>query len=306
MMAFEQYIYPDLIIKDLKATNKQEAIKLLIDKVYEKHPSSSGDVKKEEAFAEAMQREELQSTGLGQGRAFPHVRIDGWKDFVIALGYCKEDLPFESLDDQPVFFICLMISSKDQPYLILKAMSNIIKFLNELENIRSLFENKTPAELADIFKNKQLTIKKIVEAQDIMRPLKTFAKLDDSIEAVVKLMHLKKIDVLPVVDNENCLKGQLSCFNIFDHEVPEFFKQLNTVSFVRNIDPFEKFFKLQKNLKVKDYLKEDCATVEHNATLIEIIFLLTTKKHPRLFVTRDKKLVGIIDRFCILDRILFF
>lgn len=305
-MAFQQYIFPNLIIKDLKASNKQEAIKTLINKIYEHHPDFAGTVTKDEAFTEAMQREELQSTGLGQGKAFPHVRVNGWKDFVIALAYCKEDLPFESLDNEPVHFICLMISSKEQPYLILKAMSNIIKFLNDIGDIRSIFENKTPLQIAEIFQTKQLTIKKVVEAQDIMRPLKTIANIDDSIEDVVKLMHLKKIDVLPVVDNDKQLIGQLSCFNIFDYEVPEFFKQLNTVSFVRNIDPFEKFFKLQKNLKIKDYLKEDCATVEHNATLIEIIFLLTTKGHPRLFVTKEKKLVGVIDRFCILDRILFF
>lgn len=306
MIDFGQYIYADLIVKDLNVKSKEEAIEALVERVYQKYPSFAGEVPKEKTLEEIMHRESMQTTGLGQGKAFPHVRIEGWEKFVIVLGYCVDPINFQSLDDKPVNFICLMISSKEQPYLILQSMSNIIKFLDEVKNVRFLFENKSSQEIAHAFKTKDLKINQIVEAQDIMRPLKTIVKIDDSIEKIVKHMHLKKIDVLPVVDDEGRLKGQISCFNIFEHEVPDFFKQLHTVSFVRNIDPFEKFFKLQKDLKVKHYLKESCATVKHDATLIEIIFLLTVKNYPRLFVTRDERLVGVIDRFCILDRILFF
>jgi len=190
--------------------------------------------------------------------------------------------------------------------MILRSMSTLIRLLDDIEGTGFVFDDKSPEDIAAVFKSPALKVEKMIKAQDIMRPLKTVVNSDDSIENVVNLMHLKKIDVLPVVDDEGRLKGQISCFNIFDYEVPEFFKQLHTVSFVRNIDPFEKFFKLQKDLKVKDYLKEECVTVRHDATLIEIIFLLTVKNNPRLFVIKDEKLIGIIDRFCILDRILFF
>ncbi len=306
MIDFGQYIYADLIIKDLKATTKQEAIGILVDKVYECYPEFAGEVKQKTVYEEILKREELQTTGLGQGRAFPHVRLEGWKDFVIALGYCHNSIDFKSLDESLVHFVCLMISPKDQPYLVLQSMSNIIKFLEDVGNVRNLFANKSALDIATAFKTRDLKISQIVEARDIMRPLKTTVKINDTIEKIVKYMHLRKIDVLPVVDGEGILKGQISCFDIFEHEIPDFFKQLHTVSFVRNIDPFEKFFKLQKNLKVVDYLKDTCATVKDDATLIEVIFLLTIKGYPRLFVTQDEKLVGVIDRFCILDRILFF
>jgi mannitol/fructose-specific phosphotransferase system IIA component (Ntr-type) len=306
MVDLKSHIHSDLIFNDLKGVNKEDIIMKLVDAVYERHPECVGEVPKKTALKEVIEREKRQTTGLGEGVAFPHARIKGWKKFAVVLGYCRDGIDFESLDGKPAYFVCLLISSEDQPYMVLKSMSNLVRFIHTLKDIRELFVNNDPQQIASIFRNEQYETKKVIEAHDIMRDVKTVVTEDDPIEQVIKDMHIKKIDVLPVTDMTGRLKGQISCFNIFEKEIPDFFKQLHTVSFVKNIDPFEKFFVLKKDLKVKDFLKEECATVDYSATLLEIIFLLTTKAYPRLFVLKDEKLVGLIDRFSILDRILFF
>ena len=55
-----------------------------------------------------------------------------------------------------------------------------------------------------------------------------------------------------------------------------------------------------------DVLKGEGTAISENTTLAEIIFQLTIKNRPKLFVVENGRLVGEIDRFSIIDKILFF
>jgi CBS domain-containing protein len=102
------------------------------------------------------------------------------------------------------------------------------------------------------------------------------------------------------------LCGEISCLNIFTYSIPDFFSRLQTVSFVRHLDPFEKYFRLKKGLKVKDLYVPSTRTIAENTTLMEIIFEMTTNNKSRLYVVDESGLVGVVDRFTVIDRILFF
>jgi len=238
--------------------------------------------------------------------AFPHARIKGWNRFAMAIGISKRGINFNSLDARPVNFICLMVSSTDEPYLILQAMAALIRFAQKIKFNETLFEGMDSAAIAAEFQKHDIKAFQIIRASDIMRPVKISVRVDTPLEEVSRLMHLYHLDVLPVLGEQDKLKGQISCFEIFVFGIPDFFKHLHTVSFVRHIDPFEKYFKIKKELTVKDIFKSDCAMISHDATLLEIIFELTVKNKPKLFVIREGVLVGEIDRFSIIDKILFF
>ena len=85
-MQLSSYIDPKLIFTDLEAGSKDEAIKTMIDRVasYDKKVSQM----KNEITKCIMDREEI-STAMGMGIAIPHARIEGFDDFVIALGLVK-------------------------------------------------------------------------------------------------------------------------------------------------------------------------------------------------------------------------
>ena len=134
-----------------------------------------------------------------------------------------------------------------------------------------------------------------------------FVTLETSIEEATHIMHLNRLDVLAVLKENSEYCGEISCLDIFEHGMPDFFKQLNTVSFVKHIDPFEKYFKIKGDLKVKDFYKRGDSSIKDTATLLEIIFNMTVKKKSKLFVVKeDGRLAGVIDRFCIIDKVLFF
>jgi CBS domain-containing protein len=74
------------------------------------------------------------------------------------------------------------------------------------------------------------------------------------------------------------------------------------------MNPFEKYFDVDKTLKVSDLLaKKENSTlvISADATLMEIIFEMTVKNKEFLYVlSEDGKLRGVLDRYSIIDKIL--
>lgn len=308
MIDISKYLNSEAIIPDLKARTKEEAIRALVEKIFESKLAGDCPIDREEACEEVIKRENLQTTGIGNGLAFPHARIEGWGDFAVAMARSEEGIDFTSIDGKPAKFIFLLISSPDEPYIILQTMSAIIRFLSDMGHGENILEN--PVKIQEIlqrFFDKDIEATEHILARDIARPVMNCVSLDTSVEEATRTMHLHRRDILPVVDKNNKFCGEISCCEIFEYGMPDFFKQLNTISFVRHIDPFEKYFKIKRDLKVRDVFTDGSKPMQKDSTLIEIIFEMTVKNKSKLFmVEEDGTLAGIIDRFCIIDKILFF
>jgi len=308
MLDLSGYLDADAIITALPVTTKEGAIRALVQKLFARQQLLNSAVSESEACEAVLNREQLQSTGIGKALAFPHARIPGWGAFAVAAAACEEGLEFGSIDGKPVRCIFLMISSPDEPYIILQTMSAIIRAITDYNSHESRTgQGVNYAELLQTFSGSSIKASKHLLAKDIARPVENCVELTTSLETVTHMMHFKRESLLPVVDRNNRLCGEISCYCIFDYGMPDFFKQLNTISFVRHIDPFEKYFRLQKSLTVQDVLIKDIHPVQEDATIAEIVFEMTVKRKSKLFmVNRAGELTGVIDRFSIVDQILFF
>ncbi len=306
MADVNKYIKQELIIPDLKVSTKPDSIRQLVEKIFSVPNPALGDLSCDFVFQAVMKRENIQTTGLGNGLAFPHARLEKCLDLVLAIGVSKEGVNFDSLDKQPCNIICLMFSPVDKPYIILQTMAALSRALAEKQNVDDILSAPSADKIAEIFIKSTLKTSKIVVARDLMRPVSQAVHIETTIEKTTQIMHLNRIDVLPVIDSENNLRGEISCLKIFTYGIPDFFKQLETISFVRNLDPFEKYFKFRKDLKVKDLYEPTASSISMDTTLIEMVFEMTAKNHSRLFVTNKGRLVGEVDRFSIIDKILFF
>ena len=302
-----EYIDHRLIISDLDTDTKEEAIQILVDKIYEvKSEIFPENFKNSHLYSKVIERENIQSTGLGHGIAFPHARIEEFKDLTLAIGLSKKGLDWQSLDKKQCNVICLMISPQLKPYLILQMMAVLARFMSQQENINKIMSGLSPKQIAEVIKESSLATSKIVLAKDIMRPIEKYVTLETSIEETTRIMHLNRFDILPVIDENHMLLGEISCLDIFTYGIPDFFNQLQTISFMRSLDPFEKYFKFKKNLKVKDIYSKNVNQISKNTSLMEIIFEMTTKNKLKLYVVDSGKLIGVIDRFSVIDKILFF
>ena len=63
---------------------------------------------------------------------------------------------------------------------------------------------------------------------------------------------------------------------------------------------------MRHGLAVKDILAHGDYVISEEATLMEIIFQISIKNKVKLFVLEDNRLVGEIDRFSLIDKVLFF
>ncbi|MDP8298746.1 MAG: PTS sugar transporter subunit IIA [Candidatus Tantalella remota] len=308
MIDISQYLNSQSMVPELKASTKEGAIKLLIEKIYQEPGGDDIAVSKDEAYNSVMNRESLQSTGIGNELAFPHARIEGWGEFRLAMGVLRDGVDFNSLDGNPAKFIFLMISSPEQPYMILQAMAAIIRFIGDMGPEGEILSNSIKIDrILNIMQKKEIEATEHVLAYDIARPVKDFVTLKTPIEDVTQKMHIKRISILPVVQDDNRFYGEISCHDIFTFGMPDFFRQLQTISFVKHVDPFEKYFSINKGLRVEDLGLKEGTGIKKDSTLLEIVFELAVKKKSKLFMLEDDRtLAGVIDRFSIIDKILFF
>jgi CBS domain-containing protein len=95
---------------------------------------------------------------------------------------------------------------------------------------------------------------------------------------------------------------------IFFLSAYQLFLSLHVISFVKHMNPFEKYFDVDKTLKVQSILDKKNKSeqvISANATLMEIIFEMTVKNKEFLYVlSSDKKLRGVLDRYSIIDKII--
>jgi len=106
----------------LETDSKDTALLTILERLNE-----TGAIKDKSAVAEGIfQREKLMSTGIGLGIGIPHVRMDGIESLIMAVGLSSLDIvDYESLDNEPVRLIFMILAGKDQHTLHIKTMSAI-------------------------------------------------------------------------------------------------------------------------------------------------------------------------------------
>lgn len=141
-------ICKETIKLDMKAKNKNEALKELTELLYDADVISN-----KEAFLEDVYyRETLGSTGIGNGIAIPHGKSKFVSRTSIAFGKTKENLEWETLDGEPVNFIILFaVTESDKTSTHVRLLSKIATKLGDDEACAALLKATTPEEVYEIF-----------------------------------------------------------------------------------------------------------------------------------------------------------
>lgn len=149
-MKLSELIDTKSIVSELQAATKEDVIKELVVAL-----AAAGKVAKsntDSLTAALMAREQLGSTGIGQGLAVPHAKHDSVGDLVAAFGRSKTGIEFDSLDGEPVQLVFLLLSNKDASGLHLEALAYITKLLRDEVFCRFLKEAKSLEEIVDLLK----------------------------------------------------------------------------------------------------------------------------------------------------------
>lgn len=143
-MKLKDFIINDAIVADLHATDRDAALRELVESLAKAGAIEEGAV--DEIVAALIKREQNGSTGFGKGVAVPHAKHPKVTKMVGTIGRSPEGLDFAALDHQPVYCIVLLLSPEHQPQQHLQAM-NII-FSNLQKDIFRRFLRQSPSKEA--------------------------------------------------------------------------------------------------------------------------------------------------------------
>jgi mannitol/fructose-specific phosphotransferase system IIA component (Ntr-type) len=147
-MKLKDFIITEAIVSDLKATDRDGAIRELVQSL-----ATAGaipDTAADEVAAALVGREQNGSTGFGKGVAVPHVKHPKVKKMVGAIGRSAAGLDFAALDHQPVYSVVLLLSPENQPQQHLQAMNIVFSNLQKDMFRRFLRQAATQQAISDL------------------------------------------------------------------------------------------------------------------------------------------------------------
>ena len=184
-MRIKDILSPESMIMELKAKNKEDAIKEMTDLEV-----ATDIVNDEDAFIKSIwDRENESTTGIGGGIAMPHARNKSINKARVLFAKSKEGIDYNSLDGQPVhlFFMITAPAGADNTHL--QALAKLSGLLIDPELVEKLKAAKTPEEVIDLFEKaetkKDEEDKKAAEAKKAKEAAKAQGSSDDNKPLIV-------------------------------------------------------------------------------------------------------------------------
>lgn len=148
-MKLSKFSEENLVQFDLNADTKSAVIEELVELI-----SCSNMVKdKNQLLSDVKEREELVTTGVGYGVAFPHAKTRAVKGIVIAFGRSKEGIEFDAMDHRPVNLFFLIAAPEDAIGAHLNVMARLSFLMKSESNRQKLMEAVSPGDVLALMDN---------------------------------------------------------------------------------------------------------------------------------------------------------
>jgi PTS system nitrogen regulatory IIA component len=125
-MEINNLVSPESVLSNLRVTGKKQALQELARKA----ANISGQPERV-VFDVLMERERLGTTGVGNGIAIPHGKVAKIDRLYGVFARLESPIDFQSIDDQPVDLIFLLLAPESAGADHLKALAKISRLLRD-------------------------------------------------------------------------------------------------------------------------------------------------------------------------------
>lgn len=139
-MDLHNLVGENCVVSGLKASSKKQALQELANKAAE-----VTGLKAEDVFDKLLERERLGTTGVGQGIAIPHGKFEKLDKVCGLFARLETPVEFESMDDQPVDLVFVLLAPEPSGADHLKALARVSRLLRN----QAICEKLRGAETAD-------------------------------------------------------------------------------------------------------------------------------------------------------------
>jgi fructose-specific phosphotransferase system IIA component len=151
----EEKIYEILpesqISLNLESRTKEESLKEIVALM----ESSPHILDKDDLLENLMERERLETTGIGDGIALPHARTDSVDQLVIGFGRSEEGIEYDSLDGKLVHILFFIAAPKTSSTKVLKILAKISRLLNKEVFRKALLTANTKQEIQELLRSRE-------------------------------------------------------------------------------------------------------------------------------------------------------
>jgi PTS system nitrogen regulatory IIA component len=120
------HLTPDCVIPSLKAGSKKQVLQELARKAAELTGQEEAVI-----YDVLLERERLGTTGIGHGIAIPHGKIPQLERVYGVFARLERPIDFDSIDEQPVDLVFLLLAPSDCGADHLKALAKVSRLLRD-------------------------------------------------------------------------------------------------------------------------------------------------------------------------------
>lgn len=138
----------ECIIAELRSRTKKEVLEELTGALL----NCKADLDKEALVEVLLEREQLGSTGIGDGIAIPHGKVPDLDELIVSFGRSTLGIEFDSMDGRPTHLFFLLIAPENSAGVHLRALAKISKLLKSAHFRQRLMESGTREEIFQVIR----------------------------------------------------------------------------------------------------------------------------------------------------------
>ena len=150
-MKLSELISEDLVLPELKSTDVSGVLKEFSETICRTGNFSDPET----LYARLYEREKQESTGIGNGIAIPHCKVENLNQVLLAVGYSPDGVDFKAIDGKKTFFLFLVISPSGSAVLHLRALAALSRLLKSPNFVSHLQQRPSPQELITFLKKEE-------------------------------------------------------------------------------------------------------------------------------------------------------
>lgn len=140
-MPLSDYLSPDCICANLEASSKDQAMEALVDLITKSCPG----LDRGRAITVLHQREALGSTGIGDGVAIPHGKLEGCEKITVAIAKSEKGCDFNSMDGRKCHIFCLLLAPPKAAAMHLSVLAHFVRIFKTNEFRKRFMEARDEA-----------------------------------------------------------------------------------------------------------------------------------------------------------------
>lgn len=126
-LTIDNILAPELTLCKVPASSKKRVLEFIAEQIHQHNSAlSEGQI-----FNNLISRERLGSTGIGQGIAIPHCRLEGLEQVIGVLITLEETVEFDAIDNQPVDLVFALVVPREATSEHLELLSQLAEKFNE-------------------------------------------------------------------------------------------------------------------------------------------------------------------------------